>query len=95
MKSLQNVSAGYDRRAYPKTRPIVVEAVAAKAVKPRRADWQKGDLLAVPLCILWGIGLWASSYGISALAPGGPTSAGPISWLWSLPVAAAKYLLGW
>jgi hypothetical protein len=97
VKTLQSVSDEYDSRAYAETGPMAVPAVAArKTAKPaRRAGWQKGDLLAVPVCILWGMGLWASSYGMSALAPGASSGAGPLSWLWSLPVAAVKYLFGW
>ena len=69
----------------------------AEKAAPRKLTLQKGDLLAIPLCILWGVGLWLSSYGPLALfgpGQGAADAANPISVLWNLPVAAVKYLFG-
>ena len=59
-------------------------------------ELNKGDMLAVPLCILWGACLWLSMYGPWAVfgVESNPGAEGWLSFLWTLPVAAARHLFG-
>ncbi|HUS18322.1 MAG TPA: hypothetical protein VMZ25_01615 [Terriglobales bacterium] len=75
----------------PAHRPLTIAAPTAKR-KPSAVE--RGDLLAVPLCILWGIGLWAWPIGLGYL-PGTGHSANPLSFLWELPLTVARFLFGW
>lgn len=68
--------------------------IAARAAKRKSAAVDRGDLLAVPLCIVWGIGLWAWPLG-PGLFPGAAQSANPLSFLWELPLSMARFLFGW
>ena len=64
---------------------------------PPSLTLQKGDLLAIPLCILWGVGLWMSLYGPLALftpGEGGLGGSTPLSFLWNLPMTAFRFLFG-
>ena len=58
--------------------------------------FNKGDLLAVPLCILWGACLWLSMYGPWAVfgLESNSGSAGWLSSLWNLPVTLVRFLFG-
>jgi hypothetical protein len=79
------------QRPEPGLRPVLL--------RPRRRmadEWHKGDLLAVPLCILWGVAFWLSMYGPWAIFGLGHNS-GAGSWLsslWNLPFTVARFLMG-
>lgn len=73
-------------------RPKVLQKASTHAPRPERAV-ERGDLLAVPLCILWGIGLWAWPFG--ATFSTASVFSHPVSFLWELPLTAARYLFGW
>jgi len=68
--------------------------VTGRRVRPKAPLLERGDLLAVPLCILWGIGLWAWPFSVS-LFGGSPYAAHPLSFLWELPLTMARYFFGW
>ena len=72
-------------------------AARPKAVAParsRRSAWlERGDWLAVPLCILWGIGLWA--WPFSGLLTGLAMPGNPLSSIGEWPMTMARYLFGW
>lgn len=70
-----------------------VERVESQAGK-RPTALERGDWLAVPLCILWGIGLWLWPFVTPGSAPGQASSGNPLSFLWELPLTFARYLLG-
>lgn len=60
-----------------------------------RRGLERGDLLAIPLCILWGVGLWLSSYGPAGIFWGGEGSGTDLSFLWSWPATVMRYIFGW
>jgi hypothetical protein len=85
-----------DSRAYTRgkatTLPLSIRST--RMGKHTRREFEKGDLLAIPLCILWGAGLWLS-YGTAGIFGGGEVSGADLSLLWSWPAVAARYLFGW
>jgi hypothetical protein len=60
---------------------------------PLRLGLKTEDMLAIPLCILWGLALMAWSYGGVDLF-GGTGTGSPFSFLWGAPALLSKYLLG-
>ena len=74
-------------------------------IRPPRGDsrhaFNREDLLAVPLCILWGLGMTVWSLGPMdpwTLSPssGGSFGMGTLfAFLWGFPIALARYLFGW
>lgn len=92
MKSTR-VSDDYDSRALaqkPEAR-LQVAPVTRRRSKARPRAFEEGDLLALPLCILWGAAFWLSSY--LGILPG--VGGSGLSFLWSFPATAARYLFGW
>ena len=67
---------------------------------PRRRDRQifsREDLLAVPLCVLWGIAMAVWSVNPWALGESGGATEGIstlFTFIWGIPMALAKYLFG-
>lgn len=60
----------------------------------RPAPLERGDWLAVPLCILWGIGLWMWPLVTTGPASGQAGGGNPLSFLWEVPLTVARFLLG-
>jgi hypothetical protein len=65
-------------------------------VPARKVELNKGDLLAVPVCILWGICLWLSMYGPWAVfgLDSNSSAAGWLTSLWHLPATLVRFLFG-
>lgn len=94
MKTTISLTDEYDSRAHTAERKRLHEprAPLVPRVKPARHGFEKGDLLAVPLCILWGVGLWAS-YGLMGPLGSGDSGSG-VSLLWSVPLSLVRFLFG-
>ncbi len=93
MKTLSSLTDEYDSRALTREPGVRPAAVVRPHQQGRRREFEKGDLIAVPLCILWGAVLWMSSYAPLARLTGLEGSG--LSYLWSFPATAARYLFGW